>query len=649
MANIKISDTIISNSDKILKKLETYGISYDNFILSSVAGVFNIPYFMIKQENWYRINPSDSDEVKLQKRKAAFAFICDKAFSSIDTNLYNKLSGTESQTYAEWESLVGTKIPKLLAKCIYSELNTRLSSNANPESINSGIATGSSINVSSPTFSMIISVDSIFSNDAKTLIADLQQEFETIFDTTNISPDAYAFKTLLNVAITSLVNKLNGALVSSNQSIDITFLPDRIDFVSKVEGVKFDEESIVFDPGKNVWKVGKVEISNITGLVQALSLKANSNEVVNLTGDQSISGIKNFTDNIKVPDGVSVGDAVNKGQLDQKVSPSDLIDYIKYTNLDTKSFTQIGGLVSLKLRPTSGLVLQNDGLGVDFLKIASIQSGSEQIVSSNWKIDGLNTFRINLPEAIDKFTGQVITPTKDSQLTPKKFVDENFAKKDLVNVSDFAMSKAMVNTLKRSLNFNSGDLNYQSDADGGNIFIKMGQRKPVRSGTITISNKLNNLSTNQIGNRWYANWNEIPELSNSLYEVVLFTSTMPPYVVSNNTDNPGYAVRFDNPAYSNTDSTITLGIGENLTKIEGKLDSPITGYYMRSSNTYQLVQFGMYFELSADKTYLDIYGICSGRDRGVYLNLPADEGPTNFAPNPYNVSYAIYERERRVN
>lgn len=63
----------------------------------------------------------------------------------------------------------------------------------------------------------------------------------------------------------------------------------------------------------NTYEIDAVSASQ---LASALSLKADDNAVVKITGTQTIAGLKTFSSIVKVPAGVAAGDAVNKGQMD---------------------------------------------------------------------------------------------------------------------------------------------------------------------------------------------------------------------------------------------------------------------------------------------------------------------------------------------
>lgn len=61
-----------------------------------------------------------------------------------------------------------------------------------------------------------------------------------------------------------------------------------------------DKQALTYDTASGKWVNSTLSISYITGLQSALDAKANDNDVVKLTGNQAISGIKTFSDNVGI-------------------------------------------------------------------------------------------------------------------------------------------------------------------------------------------------------------------------------------------------------------------------------------------------------------------------------------------------------------
>lgn len=216
---------------------------------------------------------------------------------------------------------------------------------------------------------------------------------------------------------------------------------------------------------------------------------------------------------------------------------------------------------------------------------------------------------------------------------------------DSVVIDSFAL-------LNSSANVGQGNLIYKTEPDGGNPWIETNSYSSIRTGQIVVSNKYNGTSLTQMGNRWYVNGGliaNIPEINDNR-KVVKFTLDVnaPSWVVANNTEASGYSIRFDSATYSNIDTQIVFGIGANNQKREGYITCPLRGYYIRNNNTYQYVQYSLYFEFgeSEGREYFELWGSGMGRDRYALFNKPTDVAGPEFAPQNYVINYKVYNKEQ---
>ncbi len=85
----------------------------------------------------------------------------------------------------------------------------------------------------------------------------------------------------------------------------------------------------------------------IGDFAEAIDGKANDNEVVKLTGDQTIAGVKTFSSSPVVPNATTSGQAVNKGQLDAVTSVGSLRAWVNFNGTGTVAIRASGNVSSI--------------------------------------------------------------------------------------------------------------------------------------------------------------------------------------------------------------------------------------------------------------------------------------------------------------